>query len=225
MLLTIIIYRRLLLLFLFLLSLGLVIYTNSTLPISNNSPQVQVINSTPARTLYKHFEYREAKANTLIEAGFYIRDGYSRPELLAKEAKESWHKMVIAAKDEGVNLIPISGFRSIKDQKVLWVNQVKRRGSEKEAAKRSAPPGFSEHHTGYAIDIADIDTPSSDLNSSFDQTPSYQWLSKNARQFGWENSFPVNNKQGISYEPWHWRYVGTSEGKRIFKSGREKYPV
>ena len=71
-----------------------------------------------------------------------------------------------------------------------------------------APPGYSEHHTGLALDIGDLDHPETDVEVSFEETPAFEWLKNNADRFGFELSFPVGNPQGVSYEPWHWRFVG-----------------
>jgi D-alanyl-D-alanine carboxypeptidase len=80
----------------------------------------------------------------------------------------------------------------------------------------SAPPGYSEHHTGYAIDIGDGSAPSSNLSPDFEKTAAYRWLEQNGAQFGFELSFPPNNPQGVSYEPWHWRFVGDIDSLAIF---------
>lgn len=112
--------------------------------------------------------------------------------------------------------MPISGFRTIAEQKVLFARQIARRGSAEAAARLSAPPGHSEHHTGYAIDIADRQRPETDLKYSFQKTNAYRWLNANANQFGFERSFPPNNWQGVSDEPWHWRYVLSARAAQVF---------
>lgn len=125
--------------------------------------------------------------------------------------------VITAAAQAGIRLIPISGFRSVADQVKLFERQIQRRGSEENAAKLSAPPGYSEHHTGYALDIGDGNQPAADLKYEFENTAAYQWLRANATHgYGFELSFPENNRQGVSFEPWHWRYVGSSEAGQIF---------
>ena len=108
----------------------------------------------------------------------------------------------------------MSGFRSVTDQQTLWDNKVAKVGSAQEAAKTSAPPGYSEHHTGYAVDVGNARNPY--LNTDWAQTREYAWMQANAGQFGFELSFPQGNSQGVSFEPWHWRYTGSSAAKQAF---------
>jgi zinc D-Ala-D-Ala carboxypeptidase len=158
------------------------------------------------KTYFGHLPYQEADPARLETVGRFVRGTYERPETLDVEATEAFRQMVAAAKLEGIELMPISGFRTIADQKELFEKQVERRGSVEAAAKWSAPPGHSEHHTGYAIDIGDMQSDT-DLKLSFQDTDAYRWLQTHAKQFGFEQSFPQNNQQGVSFEPWHWRYV------------------
>ena len=64
------------------------------------------------------------------------------------------------------------------------------------------PPGYSEHHTGRAVDVA-MDG-AAQLELGFGQTPAFRWLSENANSFSFFLSFPVGNPHGFVYEPWHW---------------------
>jgi zinc D-Ala-D-Ala carboxypeptidase len=127
--------------------------------------------------------------------------------------------MAAAARSEGVLLVPISGFRSVSYQQGLFGRAVRRHGSERKAARWVAPPGRSEHHTGWALDVGDGSRPEADVAASFEKTPAFRWLSSHAGRFGFELSFPRNNPQGVGYEPWHWRYVGVEEARRLFRPG------
>jgi zinc D-Ala-D-Ala carboxypeptidase len=171
-------------------------------------------------TKYGHFPYAEEAQENLIEAGIFVRDSYSRPEQLSSEAAQAFYRMRDAASLEGILMMPISGFRSISDQRDLFARQIERKGSEAEAARYSAPPGHSEHHTGYAVDIADERYPSTDLKVSFDETELYRWMSINAIRFGFEQSFTLNDTQGVSYEPWHWRFIGSQQSQVVFSASR-----
>lgn len=82
------------------------------------------------------------------------------------------------------------------------------------------PPGFSEHHTGYAVDIGDGNAPHTHLEETFADTAAYRWLTAYAARFGFELSFPPNNPQGVMYEPWHWRFVGDSHSLETFYGSR-----
>jgi zinc D-Ala-D-Ala carboxypeptidase len=168
------------------------------------------------KTSYGHFSYQENDQSRLQVVGQYMRNGDARDEVLDVEAVQAFHQMQDAASMMNVSLMPLSGFRDMAVQTVLFENQTMRQGSKAAAARWSAPPGYSEHHTGYAIDIADEQAPDADLQMSFAGTDAYQWLLANASQFGFELSFLPNNIQGISYEPWHWRFVGSGRAINVF---------
>jgi zinc D-Ala-D-Ala carboxypeptidase len=172
------------------------------------------------KTLYGHLPYEENEPGRLVNAGQFIRGDYVRSEQLDEETDAAFRQMAADAKAQGISLMPISGFRNVADQKDLFTKQIARRGSEEAASKLSAPPGHSEHHTGYALDIADAQQPDTDLKFSFQDTAAYQWLVGNAPKYGFELSFPENNKQGVSFEPWHWRYVGSPRASQIFATAR-----
>ncbi len=124
--------------------------------------------------------------------------------------------MTDAAREAGVGIVPISGFRSVAYQKTLFDRAVKRYGSERGAARWVAPPGHSEHATGLALDLGDAARRDTDVEQSFKSTPAARWLAANAARFGFELSFPPDNPQGVQHEPWHWRFVGTDEARVLF---------
>ena len=132
-------------------------------------------------------------------------------------AANKFKQMQAAAKADGINLTAISGFRDTETQEQLFFGVKEQRVQD--AAKRakvSAPPGYSEHHTGYAIDIGDGNAPATDLEVSFANTAAFRWLEQNALKYSFELSFPPDNKQGVSYEPWHWRFVGDRDSLETF---------
>ena len=72
--------------------------------------------------------------------------------------------------------------------------------------KVSAAPGYSEHHSGCAIDVT---TPGyKALEEPFETSPAFKWLSDNAEKFDFSLSYPQNNPHGVAYEPWHWAWKG-----------------
>ncbi|MFQ3637922.1 MAG: M15 family metallopeptidase [Cyanobacteriota bacterium] len=175
------------------------------------SAAVAQLSLTPADSLLGHIAYAEAPQNTLSPI---LPNGSI---LLRDAAAERFLAMVRAARAERVRLVPLSGFRSVEEQTYLFFAlKAKRSLSAQERAQVSAPPGYSEHHTGYAVDIGDGDRPDTDLETDFDQTAAYRWLTANAARFGFELSFPKNNAQGVSYEPWHWRFVGDRHSLETF---------
>ena len=96
-------------------------------------------------------------------------------------------KLIYAARDEEVWIVPVSGFRTVTAQEKLFQRQIKKRGSSEAAAKLSAPPGYSEHHTGYAIDLTDGNFPRQDITSQFAETKAFRWLTLHAKEFGFES--------------------------------------
>jgi len=162
---------------------------------------------------FGHHAYAEASQKELTRIGSYRG---TRPVLMRTAAAQAFRDMVSAAQNDGVSLIPISGFRSIATQKILFARSVRRRGSELAAAQWVAPPGHSEHATGWVLDLGDKNRPDTDVEQSFEDTPAFRWLFKNAGRFHFEMSFPKGNQQGVSYEPWHWRFVGFSEASSVF---------
>ena len=95
-----------------------------------------------------------------------------------------------------------------------------RNQTAEERALVSAPPGYSEHSTGYALDIGDGDAPETNLSPDFEQTPLFRWLQDHAARYHFILSFPEGNPQGVSYEPWHWRYEGSASALRLFEPAR-----
>ncbi|AFY65776.1 D-alanyl-D-alanine carboxypeptidase family protein [Geitlerinema sp. PCC 7407] len=168
-------------------------------------------------TLLGHFSYEEAPRETLRSI---TPDGSIQ---LRQAAADQFSAMVSAAAAEGVSLVPISGFRSLADQEYLFFEVKAERGQvATKRAEVSAPPGYSEHHTGYAVDIGDGNTPATNLSQSFEETRAFQWLQQNAAFYSFELSFPQGNPQGVSYEPWHWRYVGDRASLETFYKARER---
>ena len=167
--------------------------------------------SVPDESLLGHRAYTEAPPETLIAI-----DG-SGEHLLREPAAKAFIAMQDAARAAGVPLVPLSAYRSIEDQQYLFFDVKSQRGQDANTrAEVSAPPGYSEHHTGYALDIGDPSAPETHLSVSFEDTPAFQWLQENASYYSFELSFPPDNTQGINYEPWHWRYVGDQDSLETF---------
>jgi D-alanyl-D-alanine carboxypeptidase len=157
--------------------------------------------------------YNEAVESDLVVVGEYRQTG--RQVKLRPDAASALARLMARAAGEGIKMVPISGFRSIAYQETLFQKAIVKHGSEAAAGRWVARPGYSEHHTGLAIDLGDEANPACDVETLFEETPAFRWLTTNARQFGFEMSFPRNNERGINYEPWHWRFIGTPEAKQI----------
>jgi D-alanyl-D-alanine carboxypeptidase len=181
-----------------------------------NSNNLNLIAKEPEITpdLFGHHAYKEAPLNQLRTIG-RAGDGYEIK--LRDVAAKSYLNMEAAAKAEGIDFFVISGFRTIAEQQELFFEISKQRNqTPAQRAKVSAPPGHSEHHTGYALDIGDGAVPSANLSTNFEKTAAFHWLQNNAAKYGFEMSFPPNNPQGVMYEPWHWRFVGDEDSLITF---------
>lgn len=132
---------------------------------------------------------------------------------VAIKAKE----MFDAAKKDGIYLMGASGFRSHNVQVILFNSNVKKKGIT-ETLKYSAPPGASEHETGFSMDI--VSTEFEDLDFKFENTKSFKWLINNCYKYGFILRYP-KDKVSITkyaYEPWHYRYVGKVAAEDIMKN-------
>ena len=126
------------------------------------------------------------------------------------------------AKKNGIYLVFLSGYRSINLQNEIFYSLKSFRNQEAaERARVSAPPGYSEHSTGFAIDIGDATQRETDFETEFENTEAFKWLLKNAAKFHFKLSFTKDNKF-IDYEPWHWRYEGSIEALKVFESSNRK---
>lgn len=165
----------------------------------------------PQSDLLGHLPYNVAPESTLAPV---TADGSLK---MRATAAKKLKQMQVAAKADGVILTIISGFRDVETQEKLFFDVKEQRLQDAaQRAEVSAPPGYSEHHTGYAVDLGDGNVPGTHLETSFADTAAFRWLEQNALKYSFELSFPPNNKQGVSYEPWHWRFVGDLESLETF---------
>lgn len=133
-------------------------------------------------------------------------DRWRRPLWLRADATRAWTRMQAAARADGVVLEAISGYRS-HDYQLGIFERKRARGLEVEDILQvNAAPGFSEHHSGLALDIGTPDEPPAE--ESFESTKAFAWLTRHAADHGFVMSYPRGNPHGIVYEPWHWRYTG-----------------
>ncbi|MCF6299701.1 MAG: D-alanyl-D-alanine carboxypeptidase family protein [Proteobacteria bacterium] len=132
------------------------------------------------------------------------KDVFQRSGKLHPLAFSAWRKMQLAARSENISLKLVSAFRSIKYQQQIIQKKLGAGVIMKEILKVNVPPGYSEHHTGCAIDIGSNDT--SPLEENFESSNAFDWLHKHADKFQFKLSYPRNNPYNIIYEPWHWRF-------------------
>lgn len=126
--------------------------------------------------------------------------------------------MLDGARAANVSLWIASCYRSVEDQEQILENAVGRRmrdGMTREEAYENArltiqAPGYSEHHTGLAVDFNDV-------SRDFENTAAYAWLEKHAAEYGFVQRYPKDKADitGINFEPWHYRYVGREHAEAM----------
>ncbi len=138
------------------------------------------------------------------ELAYAGRDRYQRPLWLLAPTARAWQRMRDAALIDGVLLDAISGYRSHAYQLGIFARKLRRGQTVEQILSVNAAPGYSEHHSGRAIDIGTPGEPPAE--ESFETTPAFAWLSQRAGEFGFTMSYPRANPHGITYEPWHFRH-------------------
>lgn len=170
----------------------------------------------------------------LVNRNFILPEGY-KPKLanaveggyedqkLDYRVAPYYNEMYKAAYEDGIHLVPISGYRSYERQERNFENKIDYyidKGYSKvdatvEASTIILPPGTSEHNAGLAMDICS-------LEQNFEDTEEFEWLCENAADYGFILRYP-EDKQDVTqiiYEPWHWRYVGVEAAKAMKASGQ-----
>ena len=145
----------------------------------------------------------EAQELELVEVAESGRELFLTPAAAA-----AWRALRAAAQCDGVALTIVSAYRSV-DRQAEIVRDKLACGLTLEAVfAASAPPGYSEHHTGRAVDLSTPGTKA--LETVFEDTDAFRWLQRNAAAFGFVMSYPRANPFGYVYEPWHWCYLSVA---------------
>ncbi len=187
--------------------------------------------------LLGHLPYAEAPAADLVPAPYGFGIGVACR--VQRDVLPDLTRLLAAAAATprvGSRLRAVSCFRSIAHQRTVFCSQIGPRRRCRDAAERAlsvAPPAYSEHATGYAIDFGVRPSPGcGDVDPCMAATPAGQWLTAHAREFGFELSFPAGNPQGVTWEPWHWRWVGTNvavpgavKARLAFTRARTNFPA
>ncbi|WP_303806201.1 D-alanyl-D-alanine carboxypeptidase family protein [Ruminococcus flavefaciens] len=186
-------------------------------PVQQQSAQTQTANTSsdynygPAPVQY------DDSRLTYINGVLIANKSYSLPADFAPGLDSTCYnqfcKLSNAAAQEGLNIYLSSGFRSYDYQAQIYNNYCARDG-QAAADTYSARPGYSEHQTGLAIDVNQID-------DSFIGTPEAIWLENHCHEFGFILRYPQGKQDitGYQYESWHIRYVGTDLATQIHNSG------
>ena len=153
-----------------------------------------------------------------------LMEGYQLERKTACAMKE----MICAALKDGIHLRIFSAYRSISYQQGLFNEDIQRymkQGMSYEdafnkTAQSIAVPGQSEHNAGLAADISTMDWKG-EINPEFENTEEFRWLDKNAAKFGFILRYPKGKEHitSITYEPWHYRYVGRVLAERMKRMG------
>jgi zinc D-Ala-D-Ala carboxypeptidase len=171
-------------------------------------------------TLLGHLPYANASPSDLTTPPASFSSGNCTQ--MQGEAKLALERMIEAARASdpalGDAMVGLSCFRSTTYQKEVFCRKVGDGFAVR--ARASAPPGYSEHATGYVMDFGDRNHPECNLQACFATTPVGQWLAANAGAHGFVLSFPKGNAQGVMYEPWHWRFEGSAAAKAVFAGAR-----
>lgn len=151
-------------------------------------------------------DYGRARALPIVREpaslAFIGEDIQSRAQWLAPPAAAAFLRMRGQASRDSIVLQVVSAFRSAEYQLGILERKLERRLSMDEILRVSAAPGYSEHHSGRAIDLT---TPGFTLlEEVFEQSDAFAWLTANAARFGFSLSYPRGNPHRIAYEPWHW---------------------
>ena len=152
-----------------------------------------------------------------------LKDGHAIDERAYPDLQD----MMDAMRTEGLSPFICSSYRTNEKQQTLYNNKVseylaegyRQSEAEAEASRWVAVPGTSEHQTGLAVDIVDMNYQL--LDEQQEDTAVQKWLMKNSYQYGFILRYPSDKSEitGIYYEPWHYRYVGKEAAKEIYEQG------
>jgi D-alanyl-D-alanine carboxypeptidase len=140
-------------------------------------------------------------------------------ELLRREAAEHLRRLVQDAASDGEKLAVASAYRSYEEQQRSYRSLKGVLGAD--AGRLSATPGHSQHQLGTAVDFTNA-AADYKLGAPFARTSAHRWLDHHAWESGFVLAYPRNEEErtGYRWEPWHYRYVGIWDAKRIEDSGQ-----
>lgn len=146
---------------------------------------------------------------------------------MQSEAAAAFDRMKNAANATGLHLMACSAYRSVERQTELFNAEIQKwmgQGMDEAAAREQAAtvvmvPGCSEHNTGLAVDVGSITNQR--VEEDFENEPEFAWLQEHAAEYGFILRYPADKVEvtGVTYEPWHYRYVGVENAQKIKESG------
>lgn len=198
-------------------------------PIPDNVEEVddKVENEEPLTTedFIQYIEGQELPSEpTYVKEILIASKKYPLPSTFAPgesvEAREAFGQLASAALLDGFNLTAFSTYRSFEYQTGLYQRYVDRDGAE-EADRYSARPGYSEHQTGLAFDIGEVNGEQDWASERFGDTEAGKWIADNAHRFGFIMRYPEGKESvtGYIHESWHFRYIGLEIAEEIYTKG------
>lgn len=150
-------------------------------------------------------DYKLPPQDESKELVFYGYNPFGKEIFMSLPTYLAWSRLKDLADKANIKIAVFSAYRSIQQQEQIINNKLAKNISLTDILAASALPGYSEHHTARAIDFY---IPGEDfyLEERFSKTNTFSWLVKNAKKFGFSLSYPLNNKYGLDFEPWHWIY-------------------
>lgn len=167
----------------------------------------------------KGFKLTRVDGLTSIDGILIVNNSFSLPEgygigAIQNDAYAEFKKLLSDARADGVHFSLLSGYRSYRVQKEIYDDYVSKHGKEA-ADKTVARPGYSEHQTGYALDLNNAD-------ENFGNTAEGKWLAANCAKYGFIIRYPKGKESvtGRAYQPWHIRYVGPELATKLYNNGK-----
>lgn len=158
-------------------------------------------------------------AEVALPDNWQVTPAFIGEETVDNRIYDDLNAMFLAAQADGVSLWVASGYRSVEDQERILNREIQQHVqydgmTEEEARELSLrtinPPGHSEHHTGFVVDLNDV-------SDNFEETEAYQWLSQHAAEYGFVQRYRTDKVEftGIDNESWHYRYVGKEHAQAM----------
>lgn len=190
------------------------VFADADLPIVTNASSIAVIVN-KQRSLPQDYVPEDL---VIPDVSFFFEED-DQKKYLRKPAADALEQLFEAAKEEGIDLVAVSGYRSYERQKAIFEANIKWQGEE-QARRFSAMPGTSEHQTGLAMDVSSREFGNR-LEQDFGDTEAGKWIAENCHQYGFIIRYPEGKEDitGYAYEPWHLRYVGKPLAMSITESG------
>lgn len=197
-----------------------------------NDAQDNYTENSTMSVIDNHWAYYLINSENPLDKDFTVGlDTVQGTFVMDERCAEYARKMIADAEADGINLMVVSAYRSVKKQQENIDNYIQRlinEGYSEAEAKRItyseiAAPYTSEHNAGLALDILTEDwwLTHDDVTADFENTVEFRWLQENAHKYGFIMRYPKEYESvtGYTYEPWHYRFVGVYYAGKIKESG------